>query len=72
MKKEPIVLKVKVRKSEIIRLQPDATNLIRKLQGETGLSASEIASQILVKAVRECGVRLEYEPVEDSEYVQMS
>lgn len=71
MENNPVVIKVKVKKSEVVRLRPDAQKAIRVLQKETGQSVSELVSSIILDVTKNRGVKLEYEVVEDDDYVQV-
>ena len=60
--RNPILIDIPVCKSEIVRLNKEATEIIQSFQKENGGDASKIASQIIVKAVRECGIEPNYIP----------
>lgn len=65
MKRKPIVIDVYESKNELVRLRPKASELVKQVQRETGLSASCIVSQIIEKAIEEYGVELNFVSVKE-------
>lgn len=68
--KNPITLTTKVGSNEIVRLRPQATKLVKQLQGETGMSASAIVSEIVYQALTVNGVKIKFD-VDGDEVVQV-
>lgn len=67
---KPITLTTKVGSNEVVRLRPAATKLVKQLQGETGMSASAIVSEIVYQALTVNGVKIRFD-VDGDEVVQV-